>query len=114
MLTRNREGAAEEVINRVWTAQYGVACRGVNWERHGLDELLTVVACVGARPLAAICRLLAEDYSGWSGALHDHIMIICIYVLTRRRHLLMLQSPHHTLRSCPTVVSTGVIDSTHH
>jgi len=64
----------------VWTGQHGVACRGVNWERHSLDELLTVVACVGARPLAAICRLLAEDYSGWSGAICGHIVNRCIQV----------------------------------
>jgi hypothetical protein len=67
-----REGAAEEVLQRVWTAQHGVACRGVNWERHSLQELLTVAACVGARPLAAICCLLAEDYRGWSGAVSRH------------------------------------------
>ncbi len=64
----------------MWTGQHGVACRGVNWERHSLDELLTVVACVGARPLAAICRLLAEDYSGWSGAICGHIVNRCIQV----------------------------------
>ena len=73
----NRKGAAEEVLQRVWTGQHGVACRGVNWERHSLDELLLVVACVGARPLAAICRLLAEDYSGWSGAVYN---VMCMYV----------------------------------
>ena len=58
----------------MWTAQHGVACRGVSWERHSLQELLTIVTCVGARPLAAICRLLAEDYSGWSGAGFCHLV----------------------------------------
>ena len=47
--------------------KHGVVCRGVNWERHSLEDLTTIVGCVGGRALAAICKLLAEDYSGWSG-----------------------------------------------
>jgi hypothetical protein len=45
----------------------GVLCRGVRWERFGLDELVTIAQCVGGRQLAAVLRLLAQDHGGWAG-----------------------------------------------
>lgn len=63
-----RAGAAEAMLESVWLAQHGALCRGINWERHSLEDLGVIASCVGGRALAAICRLLAEDYSGWSGA----------------------------------------------
>lgn len=33
----------------------------------GLDELLSICMCVGGQGLAAICKLLAQDFSGWAG-----------------------------------------------
>ena len=33
----------------------------------GLDELISIGECVGGRGLAAICALLAQDFSGWAG-----------------------------------------------
>ena len=35
----------------------------------GLDDLVTIAKCVGGQGLAAVCRLLAEDFSGWAGVL---------------------------------------------
>ena len=29
---------------------------------------MTIAKCVGGRGLAAVCKLLAEDFSGWAGA----------------------------------------------
>ena len=55
------------MLESTWLAQHGVLCRGVSWDRHSLEDLTVIATCVGGRPLAAICRLLAEDYSGWSG-----------------------------------------------
>lgn len=34
----------------------------------GVEELVTIAKCVGGRGLAAVCKLLAEDFSGWAGA----------------------------------------------
>ena len=33
----------------------------------GLDMLAEIAECIGGHSLASICRLLAEDHSGWSG-----------------------------------------------
>lgn len=33
-----------------------------------VEELVTIAKCVGGRGLAAVCKLLAEDFSGWAGA----------------------------------------------
>ena len=49
-------------------------CRGVNWERFPLALLLEVVLCVGGRGLAAVCRCLAEDYTGWMGGMPDLLL----------------------------------------
>lgn len=46
----------------------------VDWQQHaacasaGVEELVTIAKCVGGRGLAAVCKLLAEDFSGWAGA----------------------------------------------
>lgn len=34
----------------------------------GMEDLVTIAKCVGGRGLAAVCKLLAEDFSGWAGA----------------------------------------------
>lgn len=51
----------------MWDAHCGELCAGIRWDRWPLEELLTVAACVGGRGLAVVCRLLAEDHSGWAG-----------------------------------------------
>ena len=33
----------------------------------GLDMLAETADCIGGHSLASVCRLLAEDHSGWSG-----------------------------------------------
>ena len=35
-----REGAAVQLIRDCWEENEGVFCRGINWERHSLDELV--------------------------------------------------------------------------
>ena len=37
----------------------------------GLDDLVIIARCVGGHGLAAVCRLLAEDFSGWAGVWHQ-------------------------------------------
>jgi len=36
----------------------------------GLDMLAEIAECIGGHSLASVCRLLAEDHAGWSGAVH--------------------------------------------
>ncbi len=55
------------MLQQTWHAQFGTLCRGVSWERHGLEELQLVARCIGGPGLAAVCRLLAQDHAGWSG-----------------------------------------------
>lgn len=43
----------------------------------GLDDLDTIAKCVGGRGLAAVCRLLAEDFSGWAGVQpNEHLLVL--------------------------------------
>ncbi|GAQ79898.1 VRR-NUC domain containing protein [Klebsormidium nitens] len=57
-----------------WATSAGTWCRGVNWERHTLEELQTIAGCVGNQGLAAVCRLLAEDHAGWAGGMPDLLL----------------------------------------
>lgn len=34
----------------------------------GLEELQVIADCIGGHALASVCRLLAEDHTGWGGA----------------------------------------------
>ncbi len=42
----------------------------------GLDDLDIIAKCVGGQGLAAVCRLLAEDFSGWAGVQPDAPLLI--------------------------------------
>ncbi|KAG4941234.1 hypothetical protein JHK87_045105 [Glycine soja] len=61
-LQQIRDGMAEEFLIKSWETHIGTTCRGVNWGCHSLDELRTVVSCVGGTCLASLCKLLAQDY----------------------------------------------------
>jgi len=39
--------------------------------RHSLEDLQLVAECIGGPGLAQVCRLLAQDHGGWSGAVTD-------------------------------------------
>ncbi|KAL6769540.1 hypothetical protein ACKKBG_A31395 [Auxenochlorella protothecoides x Auxenochlorella symbiontica] len=67
-------GGVEERLRAVWDAHCGELCAGIRWDRWPLEELLTVAACVGGRGLAVVCRLLAEDHSGWAGGMPDLLL----------------------------------------
>lgn len=60
-------GEAPRLLRSAWEQHHGTLARGVNWERHGLEELQLVAECIGGPQLAAVCRLLAQDHAGWSG-----------------------------------------------
>ena len=67
-------GEAPSLLRHVWAEQEGRWCRGVNWERHSCAELSLIACCVGGKGLAAVCRVLAEDYSGWGGGMPDLLL----------------------------------------
>lgn len=66
-LARVAAGEAPRLLRSAWEQHHGTLARGVNWERHGLEELQLVAECIGGPQLAAVCRLLAQDHAGWSG-----------------------------------------------
>ncbi|XP_061374406.1 fanconi-associated nuclease 1 homolog [Gastrolobium bilobum] len=73
-LQQIRDGMAEEFLIKSWETHIGTACRGVNWDRHSLDELRAAVTCVGAPCLASLCQLLAQDYRSWSSGMPDLLL----------------------------------------
>ena len=54
----------------------------------GLEELVTIAECIGGHELASVCRLLAEDHAGWSGACVPAIQTLsrCSMVACRQCH----------------------------
>ena len=66
-LGRVAAGEGPHLLRRTWEQHQGTLCRGVSWDRHGLAELQLVAECIGGAQLAAVCRQLAQDHSGWSG-----------------------------------------------
>ncbi|KAK1304540.1 hypothetical protein QJS10_CPB11g00855 [Acorus calamus] len=70
-LQKIREGMAEEILIKSWQSHEGMACRGVNWERHSLTDLRAAVSCIGGSCLASLCRHLAQDYRSWSSGMPD-------------------------------------------
>ncbi|KAK2359800.1 zinc ion binding/nucleic acid binding/hydrolase [Trifolium repens] len=73
-LQQIRDGMAEEFLIKSWETHNGTSCRGVNWDRHSLDELRAAVTCVGGSCLASLCKLLCEDYRSWSSGMPDLLL----------------------------------------
>ncbi|RWW07537.1 hypothetical protein GW17_00029078 [Ensete ventricosum] len=73
-LQKINSGMAEEILISSWESHVGIACRGVNWERHSLSDLRAAVACIGGSPLASLCRHLATDYRSWSSGMPDLLL----------------------------------------
>ncbi len=73
-LQRIASGEAPQLLQASWASHFGEWCRGVNWDRYGLSQLLDICRCVGPLGLSVVCRMLAEDYSGWSGGMPDLLL----------------------------------------
>eukprot|EP00798_Chlamydomonas_sp_ICE-L_P020854 gene20854-27687_t len=56
-------GGACDLLTHTWKSQYRRWCKGVDWDRFTLDQLLDICRCVGSLGLAVVCRTLAEDYN---------------------------------------------------
>ncbi|CAI9089801.1 OLC1v1024441C1 [Oldenlandia corymbosa var. corymbosa] len=74
VLEKVKDGMAEEMLILSWESHLGTLCRGVNWERHSLDELRAAVTCIGGACIASICRHLAQDYRSWSSGMPDLLL----------------------------------------
>ncbi|PRW59254.1 fanconi-associated nuclease 1-like protein isoform X1 [Chlorella sorokiniana] len=73
-LGRISAGQAPAMLRSAWQQHRGVMCRGVNWERHSLEDLQLIAECIGGPGLAQVCRLLAQDHGGWSGGMPDLLL----------------------------------------
>ncbi|XP_077228252.1 zinc ion binding/nucleic acid binding/hydrolase isoform X2 [Tasmannia lanceolata] len=70
-LNKISSGMAEEILIISWQSHEGTSCRGVNWDRHCLDDLRAAVSCIDGPCLASLCRHLAQDYRSWSSGMPD-------------------------------------------
>ena len=63
ILDEVRSGSAPTLIEKSWKAHYGVAVRGISWERYELSTIQDIASCIGGSGISAVCRLFCENYS---------------------------------------------------
>lgn len=74
ILENIKMGKALYLIEKSWKAHYGVAVRGVSWDKYDLSTLQSIVSCIGGHGLAAVCKLFCEDYSNWTSGMPDLLL----------------------------------------
>ncbi|CAG9459983.1 unnamed protein product [Pedinophyceae sp. YPF-701] len=74
-LAEIENGGAAKLLEAAWRAHHGEVCRGVSWDRLPLEDLLLVCRCFGGGAIAAVCRILAQDYNGWRGGMPDLVVV---------------------------------------
>jgi hypothetical protein len=62
------------LVSRRFELYHGVACVAVNWSKYSLPLLLDLCICIPGTVLAAVFRVLCEDYYQWSGGLPDLLL----------------------------------------
>ncbi|KAG6908582.1 hypothetical protein DXG01_004068 [Tephrocybe rancida] len=69
-------GRAREIVQRhdELYREKNTWCVGVRWDICAREELLEIVECLGGEPLAFICRLFCEDYTGRCSGVPDLIV----------------------------------------
>ncbi|CAN6447196.1 unnamed protein product [Victoria cruziana] len=67
-------GMAGSILTASWNAHVGISCKGVRWDQLPLSDLQLVVSCIKGPTLAALCRLLAQDYRSWSSGMPDLLL----------------------------------------
>lgn len=73
-LQQIHNGMAEELLIKSWETHFSTCCRGMQWDRHSLDELRAAAICVEGPCLASLCRVLAQDYQSWSSGMPDLLL----------------------------------------
>ncbi|QDZ23096.1 Fanconi-associated nuclease 1-like protein [Chloropicon primus] len=70
------EGNAPCLIQAVWSreSERRTLCVGLTWGKYQLDQLVTIVQCIGGAGLAIIMRLLAEDHKHWRSGMPDLVL----------------------------------------
>ncbi|CAE6523617.1 unnamed protein product [Rhizoctonia solani] len=71
---RNTSGAARQIASSVYSREREREpwCVGLRWDLFESEEdLIEVIECLGGHALAAICRLLAEEYGSRGGGVPD-------------------------------------------
>eukprot|EP01027_Heterolobosea_sp_BB2_P019476 GEZU01027349.1.p1 GENE.GEZU01027349.1~~GEZU01027349.1.p1 ORF type:complete len:556 (-),score=130.14 GEZU01027349.1:166-1833(-) len=71
---RVEESGVSRFLARIFEEHYGQSCVGVDWNRISLPALQMIAACVGGPTLAAICRVLAEDYKHYASGMPDLLL----------------------------------------
>eukprot|EP00741_Cyanophora_paradoxa_P000119 tig00000057_g114.t1 len=74
MLEEVRTGDLSAMLEASWSSQRGVRCRGVNWDRHTLEQLQEMATCIGGTVLSGIFRVLCEDYAHWCSGMPDLLL----------------------------------------
>lgn len=69
-----RSGKASELIEKSWKANYGVAVRGITWERYNLSTIQDIATSIGGSGITAVCRLFCEDYSNVTSGMPDLLL----------------------------------------
>lgn len=65
------EGSLDTLIRSAYWRHLNERCRGVSWHRWTCDELVERAEAIGNVGMAAVCRILSEDYAHWMGGLPD-------------------------------------------
>lgn len=69
-----RQGNGPFLVERCWRDNYGVTVRGISWEKYDLATIQSIISCVGGAGIAAVCSLMCEDYSSWTGGMPDLLL----------------------------------------
>eukprot|EP01134_Creolimax_fragrantissima_P001547 CFRG1547T1 len=68
------EVSLRQLLTDAWTAHYGQQCKGVNWKRNTLEELIFIAEGLGIRAVASACKRLATGFEQWAGGLPDLLL----------------------------------------
>jgi hypothetical protein len=64
------EGMVEMLLKKAWK-NYGVQCRGINWQRNSLEEVISISSCISGSTLFVIFSAFAKDYRRYSTGMPD-------------------------------------------
>ena len=75
ILAAVRDGHAPRLLEERWTTHHGVNARGIgNWDQWNLDQLKTIVRCLGGAAIASILGILCRDYRAMTAGMPDLVL----------------------------------------
>jgi len=75
ILAAVRDGHAPRLLEERWTTHHGVTARGIgNWDQWNLDQLKTIVRCLGGAATASILGILCRDYHAMTAGMPDLVL----------------------------------------